>query len=124
MIPAYIFTILFAIVEARADARYIAIHATIDHTRGWIRRAVFTAGVLAMFYAMEWVDVYWTTLIACAFLFSIAFRATLNTLRGYPISYISASNFYDRLFLGLGPAGGEVAYFTEIGGVMIFSLLG
>jgi len=123
MILAYLLTLFLAYIEARYDFNRIELHLPIQHIVGWIRRAVLAGFIVWGCYAYEWLDNPWLIYPACAFLFSAFFRYRLNKLRGKPPTYISESNYYDRVFLGLSPKhGGRLAYLAELSAVLILSL--
>lgn len=105
--------VLFAREQARKDARAISERMAIgegdlEHKPRFRYRAIvalcmaFVTCVVANLYRVH--ITAWTLpclLCAGAFLFSVVFRYRLNTLRGMDWRYVSPSNAYDRLFLGI-----------------------
>ncbi|MFO0447201.1 MAG: hypothetical protein ACK52I_00695 [Pseudomonadota bacterium] len=112
----YSLAVCIAFAEAWRDADAIAVNAPIDHAARWMDRAVITAVLMLVLVGLGalsfWNSVY--TAIGSAFLFSAAFRYRLNTLRDLPFDYVSTSNVYDSVFIGLfGFNAGRTAYLTE-----------
>ena len=106
-------------LEGADDAQTILTHRLINHAQGLAERIVFglvfvaLLGVIAERYGSSW----WIIApIACAYAGAsgIVFRYALNRMRGLPWDYVSASNRYDTLFIGLfGKAAGAMEYAAE-----------
>lgn len=107
MIVVVLLTVLVAMWQAREDAMAIAQGEPIDHMSAWVMRASVVVAVSAL------VATWWMAL-PMAGLFNIVFRWDLNTRRGLPWDYVSASNYYDRAFIAMaGHDAGRVAYLVE-----------
>jgi hypothetical protein len=106
-----LFTVVYAIVCAHDDAEQIAQNHPVNHTEQWIVRAL-VVGIpwLLLFGPLK--------VIAAAFVFSSLFRYKLNKLRGLEWWYVSESNIYDRVFIGIAAGdirlAGTTAYGVEI----------
>lgn len=111
----YFLAVCLAASEAQRDADAIARHETIDHSQRWIYRAstIFGLSIASTIVTLNHVGIAYAA-IGAAFLFSAVFRYRLNILRGLPFDYVSTSNVYDSVFIGLfGTNAGRAAYVTE-----------
>jgi len=107
MIVVLLLTVLLAMWQAREDAMAIAQGEAIDHVSAWVMRASVVVAVSAL-------ATTWWMAVPMAGLFNIVFRWDLNTRRGLPWDYVSASNYYDRAFIAVaGDHAGRVAYLVE-----------
>ena len=99
----------FAYSEARTDARDIAHNLPIYHGISLMRRAVVCGAMLAiaciiwqLSYLSEATENRWACLLLAPMgwaAWSIAFRFTLNRMRGLDWRYMSTSNAYDRFWI-------------------------
>jgi len=106
-------------LEGADDARTILTNRPINHAQGLAERIaiglvlVSLLSVIAERCGSSW----WILLpIACTYAGAsgIVFRYTLNRMRGLPWDYVSLSNRYDTLFIGLfGKLAGAMEYAAE-----------
>lgn len=110
-------------MDARQDAALIAAGNAIDHADGLSERAAICVVLSALFTVIgERVgETWWFALPVIgvwAGSFGIVFRWSLNRMRGLEWDYVSSSNRYDTLFIGLfGKLAGAMEYAVE-GAVM------
>lgn len=106
-------------MDARQDAALIAAGNAIDHADGSRERAAICVVLSALFTVIgERVgETWWFALPVIgvwAGAFGLTFRWTLNRERRLPWDYVSLSNRYDTLFIGLfGKAAGAMEYAAE-----------
>lgn len=103
-------------MDARQDAALIAAGNAIDHADGLSERAAICVVLSALFTVIgERVgETWWFALPVIgvwAGSFGIVFRWSLNRMRGLEWDYVSLSNRYDTLFIGLfGKLAGAMEY--------------
>ncbi len=106
-------------IDARQDAALISAGNAIDHADGLQERAAIGVVLAALFTVIgERVGETWWFVLPVigvwAGSFGIVFRWTLNRMRGLEWDYVSLSNRYDTLFIGLfGKLAGAMEYAAE-----------
>lgn len=119
MIPTLLLAlcmIAYGYAEGYKDADTINAGGPIDHVTGWWTR--FGVAVLVIMVCSAEIgvgkQVVWGWPFVAYGAFNVAFRASLNSHRKMPLSYMSLSNVYDSVFIRLfGKGAGVAAYIVE-----------
>lgn len=90
----FAFVVVFALSEASDDHGQIESGIEPDHSKQFAQRACLAIAVMLVFGTLMYA-------LACAAMFSMVFKFTLNKMRNLSWLYISPSNQYDWQFLSL-----------------------